>query len=85
MSKPPLLNIDYTTSSIGESGSLLELETQVLKACYLRQIQDQSQMRCLKAEIVETTFVVCRFSDIRHGYDFVLSRIQKKRLETTLI
>ena len=34
------------------------------------------------AEIVETTFVRSRFSDIQHGYNFVPSRIQKKRPET---
>ena len=35
------------------------------------------------AEKVETTFDVSRFSDIRLGYDFVPSHIQKKRPETT--
>ena len=39
--------------------------------------------KTLQAEIVQTTFVVSRFSDIRLGYDFVPSRIQKKLLETT--
>ena len=33
----------------------------------------------MRAEIVETTFVRSRFSDIQHGYDFVPSLIQKKR------
>ena len=28
----------------------------------------------MEAEIVETTFVRSRFSDIRHGYDFVPSQ-----------
>ena len=38
-----------------------------------------------QAEIVETTFVVSRFSDIQHGYDFVPSQIQKKQPETMLV
>ena len=37
------------------------------------------------AEIVETTFVRSRFLDIRHGYDFVPSRIQKKQPEKTVV
>ena len=39
----------------------------------------------VKAELVETTFVRSGFLDIRHGYDFVPSRIQKKRSETTVV
>ena len=39
----------------------------------------------LESEIVETTFVVSRLSDIRHGYNFVPSCIQKKQPETMLV
>ena len=48
-------------------------------------IANKSSRGGLEAEIVETTFVRSRFPDIQHGYDFVPSRVQKKRPETTVV
>ena len=49
----------------------------------LKEQTDDICQNGLQSDIVEMTFVRSRFSDIQHGYDFVPSRIQKKRPETT--
>ena len=76
---------DLEVDRFGWSGTVVSWFCQM----YPRLHQSKCTLVCLvgdlKAEIVETTFGVSRFSDIRLGYDFVPCCIQKKRPETTLV
>ena len=82
-------SIQYGNHLQTELKMILMLRVFQFKKFNFRQIFKIKFQKCLPpspylhAEIVETTFVRSRFSNIRHGYDFVPSHIQKKRPETT--
>ena len=76
------LSIQYGDHLQTELKMILMLRVFQFKKFNFRQIFKIKFQKCLPpspylhAEIVETTFVRSRFSDIRHGYDFVPSLIR---------